>query len=283
LFALSKTFIEGGTKFVTKLFEEMVKATDAIATGAKNLVLGIMEAIGKQTVEFAKGALDLVIKFGNELAGAIEKRTEELNAMGKRLAWAILDGVTLGMAGRIKGVIEAIISPFVSAKDQILSMFGVDSPSKLMIWLGKMIIDGLVIGIDNSAHKALDSVTDLGDGMITTFNEMIQQAGLAMNDMDEFNPTITPVLDLSQVQRDAKDMSTLVGAGTFMADLSLRQANTIAHTNDRTAEPVPVTSTQPTQVTFEQNNYSPTALSTNDIYRLTRSQIALAKEELKIP
>ena len=37
------------------------------------------------------------------------------------------------------------------------------------------------------------------------------------------------------------------------------------------------------ELTFVQNNYSPTALSTSDIYRNTRSQFALVKEELRIP
>jgi len=38
-----------------------------------------------------------------------------------------------------------------------------------------------------------------------------------------------------------------------------------------------------TEIRFEQNNYSPKALSADDIYRNTRSQIARVKMELEVP
>jgi hypothetical protein len=37
------------------------------------------------------------------------------------------------------------------------------------------------------------------------------------------------------------------------------------------------------EVNFEQNIYAPKQLSTSDIYKNTRNQIRLAKEELSIP
>jgi hypothetical protein len=63
---------------------------------------------------------------------------------------------------------------------------------------------------------------------------------------------------------------------------SIDQARIISKTNeiDKPAEPQiqPVSS----EVKFEQNIYSPTTLSAIDIYRGTKSQIAIAKEELNI-
>jgi len=37
------------------------------------------------------------------------------------------------------------------------------------------------------------------------------------------------------------------------------------------------------EVKFEQNIYAPTQLSTSDIYKNTRNQITMAKQELSIP
>jgi hypothetical protein len=70
----------------------------------------------------------------------------------------------------------------------------------------------------------------------------------------------------------------------MLATTSFDQAKLISHTTDvAPTEAQPAAPPAPTEINFEQNIYAPTALSTNDIYRNTRSQIVLAKEELNIP
>jgi hypothetical protein len=48
------------------------------------------------------------------------------------------------------------------------------------------------------------------------------------------------------------------------------------------SEEVAAAPTTPESVLFEQNIYAPTELSTSDIYKQTRNQITIAKEELSI-
>ncbi len=66
-------------------------------------------------------------------------------------------------------------------------------------------------------------------------------------------------------------------------EVSYNRARLISTTTDLEAASSEIpTYTGPAEVTFEQNIFAPTALSTNDIYRNTKSQIALAKEELNL-
>jgi len=77
-------------------------------------------------------------------------------------------------------------------------------------------------------------------------------------------------------------LDKLMAISVISPDVSLAQARLIATTAEVTgADQTPVY-TGPSEVKFEQNIYSPEALSTNDIYRNTKSQIAMAKEELSI-
>jgi len=97
----------------------------------------------------------------------------------------------------------------------------------------------------------------------------------SMSEVD-INPTITPVLDLTQVQADAKKLQKMLPANSTM------QAGIIAGYNQDRAEVTDHTA-KPAEINFNQTINAPKQLSTVDIYRQTRNQIALAKEELSIP
>jgi len=94
---------------------------------------------------------------------------------------------------------------------------------------------------------------------------------------------ITPVLDLSKVQKDAKTIGSVLGTKPIEADVSYSSAKTISGATTEARERVnaQVEQTQKPTVEFTQNNYSPKALSAIEIYRNTRNQLSLAKEAIK--
>ena len=93
------------------------------------------------------------------------------------------------------------------------------------------------------------------------------------------------MLDLTSVTRDAKAIKTLFDVKELVPSVSYSQASALSAAETAQAESASTADTYdgPREIKFEQNNYSPEALSTGDIYRGTKSQIALAKEELGVP
>jgi hypothetical protein len=79
-------------------------------------------------------------------------------------------------------------------------------------------------------------------------------------------------------------MGSLISTPTVVAGVSFDQASSIsADTQSVPSETADATAqATPTTITFEQNNYSPEALSAVDIYRQTKNQISLAKEALNV-
>src|SRR5690606_33263045 len=76
---------------------------------------------------------------------------------------------------------------------------GIASPSKVMMGLGEDTMLGFALGLKdtdlvekNSGNLALSAVTSMQDAL--------NKASVAAANMDEFDPTITPVLDLTKVQ-----------------------------------------------------------------------------------
>jgi tape measure domain-containing protein len=97
-------------------------------------------------------------------------------------------------------------------------------------------------------------------------------------------PVITPVLDLTEIRKSAEEIDRILSVNPkIIVSVSLENASTIS----ATGKPIPETpvNTVPSvsEVKFEQNNYSPKALSPIEIYRQTRNQLAMAKEVLSKP
>src|SRR5690606_14226423 len=95
------------------------------------------------------------------------------------------------------------------------------------------------------------------------------------NELNNFNPTITPILDLSSVNAGARSISSLFPTDRISADVSITQARVLSSAEEDRMNEISLTDTimKPAEIRFEQTINAPKALSTNDIYRQTKSQI----------
>lgn len=259
--------------FVTRLGEIGVQMLTDILDGMLGNVILLANKLGQMMVDFLVA-----------LREAVDLYAPQIRAEGVRLGWAIVDGMTLGLADKAAGFISDAGDLAWDAFKAIAAPWDSDSPSKSMIKLGKAINQGLVIGL-NDDSKTQKSAANLGNSTFGVLQKALSQIPDALENMDDLNPTITPVLDLTGVQKDAKALNGMFPNSMLSAANALNQASLISYTyeTDRASAAEDSGASTPTEVSFEQNIYSPTALSTNDIYRGTRGQIVLAKEELSIP
>lgn len=160
----------------------------------------------------------------------------------------------------------------------------------MLVENGMLIMKGLLVGMKSGWNEVTDYLQELdpvGEIDVSGIASAMQEALDHISGMTDMQPTITPVLDLSQITDESKKLNNLLAFDplTLTPQVSTGEAKLISHTTEE-APQTPNTPDQfdgSTEIKFEQNIYSPTALSTNDIYRSTRSQIVLAKEELNIP
>ena len=217
-------------------------------------------------------------------APGFPSQSRVINAAALNLMSAIVDGMVKGVTGLADKLKNVGIDLAKKVFDAAMGFFNADSPSKLFMEVGGYVVDGLVIGINDGNKDVTKAGTNLAKTTVDSFTKATEGISYGLANIGEFNPRITPVLDLSNVQKDAKSLTSMLGTNPLSASLSLSNAKVIsAQTSQegKTAE-IPVQATSGS-VTFEQNIYAPTALNANDIYRNTRSQITLAKEELSIP
>lgn len=298
---IAATVTEIVTIFIDEVAKNSVKIASAGADALITLLKGIKDnmqkivdtavdviieftwALGQQAIWLIRAGFDLLITFLNGLAQAIREKSGELRQAGINIASAILSGITFGLSDKAGGALNAVGGFFDKLIQKGRDVLESESPSKVFMRMGEDILAGLIMAFGNDREVQRDVVA-VAENIVKSFEKTLSKAPELLAGMDEFNPTITPVLDLTKVQSAAKGIDGMM-TSAITPEVSFNNARHISastieaqQSSDESTSPV-VTR----EIKFEQNNYSPKALSTGDIYRNTRSQITLAKEELNIP
>jgi tape measure domain-containing protein len=273
--------INAGANLIIKFIEGIANNMAKVVTAGTDAAIAFVNAIGDNAVKFANAAATALEDFLNGMAEAIRTHSKELREAGLNIAGAIVDGMTFGLAGKAGDVAGGAVDLAKGAVGGIGHFLGIGSPSKVFQEIGGFMAAGMALGLQKD-RTAENSAVAQAERIVAAFSETLSRTPDILIGLDA-NPTITPVLDLTKVQAGAAVLDKMMATSVITPEVSLAQARLISTTAETTgtADQTPVY-TGPSEVKFEQNIFSPEALSTNDIYRNTKSQIALAKEELKI-
>ena len=148
----------------------------------------------------------------------------------------------------------------------------INSPSKVGGRIGGFFGQGFVNEIDNYADKAYKSGASMADSARKGLNDAIAKARDAVDSSMDVQPTIRPVLDLSEVQSNAGRLSAILSRSHALHISSSMSESTGSEIQNGVAG-LPAGNTYQ----FTQNNYSPKALSRIEIYRQTKNQFSTLK------
>ena len=269
--------IEENTPILVDAISELVLAlVDAgilVLTGGVDLFKDIGEKIMNNGL--IKGITDkistLCEKVGGLISDAIETVKETIKdwtSIGKD----IVDGLIKGITSAASGVWDAAKSVVSDAVDGVKDFLGINSPSKEFAKIGRWSDEGLVSGLTAYAGNVSDAAEDVGKGALTAMSDAISGISEIVNDEMDAEPTIRPVLDLSNVEAGTKSINAMFSRTQAM-DVN-------AHMNGRYGTIDADVTTAPSSGTtyqFTQNNYSPKALSSIEIYRQTKNQFSAMK------
>lgn len=276
--------VSTATTMVTKLITEIGANAGRVITAGVDVAIKFLDGLVDNSIKFVDKAGALILKLLEGWTAAVKKYSGQIRSAGLELAGAIIDGITGGLASKAGDLFGSVKDLAGGAIGAFKGMIKSNSPSKVFYAIGLDVVQGFVNAIRRDTSAA-NTTQRLARNATEAFNDAISNLGYGLSNIDEFNPRITPVLDLSKVVRDSKDLTSILGSGSISAGLSLSTAASISRAANasRTIQSDNSTAAGMTTVKFEQNNYSPRALTANDIYRNTRNQISLAKEELSIP
>jgi tape measure domain-containing protein len=189
---------------------------------------------------------------------------------GVDAAQGLVDGLE-SKKGDIRKQMESIAREMIHALRKEL---GAQSPSEEFATIGRFAIEGLAKGLNNSSKTMTNAVVDAGKNALSAMKQTMRNISDAMVDEINPNPVITPILDLTQVRAQGQELAGLTNVVPITAATSYNQASRISAAQGASQAENEVVAQGGTSVKFEQNNYSPKALSEIEIYRLTRNQLS---------
>ena len=148
----------------------------------------------------------------------------------------------------------------------------INSPSKVGYRIGGFFGMGFVNSLIDYTDKSYDAGASVAKSAKEGLRNAVSKIGDFIENGIDSQPTIRPLLDLSDVTE---------GAGRLSALLSRNQAMKISagmeHEGTGIVQNGGTTPTSGNNYNFTQNNYSPKALSRIDIYRQTKNQFSALK------
>lgn len=229
-------------------------------TTMTNLIAGI-----RTKNQLAKDAFVQII---NSCLTAIRNKYTDFYNAGKYLVEGFAAGITANtyMAeARARAMARAAAAAAEAELD-------INSPSKVGYRIGGFFGMGFVNSLIDYTDKSCNAGASVAKSAKEGLRNAVSKIGDFIENGIDSQPTIRPLLDLSDVTE---------GAGRLSALLSRNQAMKISADMEREGTGVVqnggTTPTSGNNYNFTQNNYSPKALSRIDIYRQTKNQFSALK------
>ena len=229
-------------------------------TTMTNLIAGI-----RTKNQLAKDAFVQII---NSCLTAIRNKYTDFYDAGKYL----VEGFAAGIAANTymaEAKARAMARAAAAAAEAELD---INSPSKVGYRIGGFFGMGFV----NSLIDYTDKSYDAGASVAKSAKEGLRNAVSKISDFIEngidSQPTIRPLLDLSDVTEGASRLSALLSRNQAM-----KISTGMEHEGTGIVQNGGTTPTSGNNYNFTQNNYSPKALSRIDIYRQTKNQFSALK------
>lgn len=181
-------------------------------------------------------------------------RSEVFYQIGMFAMQGLIDGIEEKGAEAItaaENIAQSIKLIFESIWDE-------GSPSKVFRSIGGYAMEGLQIGIEEGAEPIFNAASAIANGTIGIAEDGMGRLQDVLNEEIDFNPVITPMLDLSLIREQIAELDSLM--------------NNPAYGLNGQNEGDPYAGSAP--INYIQNNYSPKALSRVEIYRQTRNQLS---------
>lgn len=133
---------------------------------------------------------------------------------------SMIQGLISGIKSAAASVASAARSVVQGAINAAKSALKINSPSKVFIAIGKSTNEGFVKGIEADAHKSAAAAEGLAYSVIDSMQSSIARISNAINADIDMNPTIRPVLDLSNVEAGARSLNGMLDSSQLSASLS---------------------------------------------------------------
>lgn len=200
------------------------------------IICGFMDGIAESIPDVIDSAMNLLLAFINGISDAIDKYAPQLKEALDKLVTSIkngictllgiptgggnssifngfggniIDGLIAGVKAGMDAVKNAVEGVANAAVNTFKSVLGIASPSKVFKKMGNFMDEGLVIGLNEYSDKVADASENVGNTAISSMSSAIANISSTLEDSMDANPTIRPVLDLTDITAGVDTMNSM--------------------------------------------------------------------------
>ena len=221
-FDLAIAFIEGLATAIDENHEKLNRAIEHLITA---MVTAFVDFVTISFPEFkakAKEMWDKFIEGCKEKLGEMKEAAKELIEKVKEAAVEKVDmlvdvgknlikGFIKGIKSMAQGVIDSVTGVVGGAIDWAKNLLDINSPSRVFEEIGQYVGEGFVVGIDSYSDKVGDSAGELAESVIRNVKDPLSNIYKLLDDNIDVNPTIRPVMDLSNIENGTRLLNDMLG------------------------------------------------------------------------
>lgn len=224
--------ISGSSNLVTTAISGLTSTIETTLSGMGDAFNGAgVSYMLKLTLGIVKGSQGITSTLGS----VIQQAASTLNSYYGRFYQAgayISSGLAAGMQSRLSQIRYAASQMAQEAARATRAAAQVKSPSRVFMKIGDYLGQGLVIGMENEQRAIYNAGYTMGDTAYNGIKSTLGRLSDALASDIDVNPTIRPVLDLSDVKNGANSINGLFDNTVPMSVLG--RVNSISRSmNDR--------------------------------------------------
>ena len=202
------------------------------------IVLGLLDGLAREFPNIVDKGIEFVLAFINGIADGIEKHAEDIRNTIENLKTSLLNAATTilgldkaensefgnvggsmisnlisGILGKAADAYNAIKNVITGAIDAAKNALDSNSPSKVFTNIGNDVDRGFINGISDPklVKQVNDATKSMANSSIESMGNTFKQvAGRVKNIINDFQPpTITPVLDTSEIESGFSDIGNM--------------------------------------------------------------------------
>ena len=268
-----------GAEILANFLNGIASNIGKVIDAATNVIINFLDGIARNGPKIIDKGMWTVLQLLRGVRDSITKYAGQFRQVGREIGWAIIDGVTGGLASKAWKIGSQLVQGAKNGISKLKNALGIHSPSRVMKEIGGYMGEGLAIGIRDEQTNIAEASTGLGKEAYNALDKALDGVNDLIEEDPSFQPEIKPILDLEELKKQAGGIGGLmpaVGVTTSIANSARPPAPIAVDTSDTKSQ------NGVTNITFNQTNNSPEALDAATIYRNTNTQLAMAKDKLTL-
>lgn len=219
-----------GSNLINFLTNGMKSKQSTLTTTATVMITALCNAIKSKNSQFKNIGMGIITEFISGMtskkatlhssatslvSSAVSKLRDKYQSFynaGSHLVSGFASGISENSYKASAKAAAMATAAYEAAKDAL----DINSPSKVFRKIGYSVPEGFAMGIDRLSGLVQNSATGMADGAIKNVSRSISRIGDAVNADIDSQPTIRPVLDLSDVRSGASTISGLFNEKTLV-------------------------------------------------------------------